>query len=419
MLPRVARNPHHAPHTVTEVRVAYLINMYPAGSHTFVRREIHALERRGVVVERFALRAQGGELIDMQDRLERERTRYVLGGGAAGLGAAFVRAALRSPLRFWQGLRLAFRMSSQADRAWPIHLVYLAEACVLSEWMHAARVTHLHAHFATNSAEVAMLAHTLGGVSYSFTAHGSDIMDRPAQIGLPLTVGSARFVAAVCSFGRSQIFRWVPQALWNKVHVVRCGLEPGYGGDEAAPPQTSRRLLCIGRLSKEKGQLLLVQAAKRLADRGIEFEIVLAGDGPMREQIEQAVTDLSLGRFVKLVGWLDAAGIEAQLLSARALVVPSLSEGLPVVIMEAMASGRPIVAPFLAGIPELVSTGRTGWLFPASDTEALAHAMQGCLSAPADVLRQMADAARADVWRAHDVDHEAAKLAELFSQSLA
>ena len=402
---------------MTEVRVAYLINMYPAGSHTFVRREIHALERRGVVVERFALRTQAGELADVQDRLERERTRYVLGSGAAGLAAASIRVALRSPRRFWQGLRLALRMSSQADRPWPIHLVYLAEACVLREWMQTSRVTHLHAHFATNSAEVAMLAHTLSDVPYSFTAHGSDIMDRPAQIGLPLTVGSARFVAAVCSFGRSQIFKWVPQALWDKVHVVRCGLERGYGGDGAAPAQTSRRLLCIGRLSKEKGQLLLVQAAKRLADEGVDFEIVLAGDGPMRPQIERAVSELSLGRFVKLAGWLDAAGIEAQLQQARALVVPSLSEGLPVVIMEAMASGRPVVAPFLAGIPELVNAGRTGWLFPASDTEALARAMQACLSASDDVLGHMAGAARADVWRAHDVDNEAAKLAELFSRS--
>lgn len=402
---------------MTEVRVAYLINVYPAGSHTFVRREIHALERRGVAVERFALRSQDGALVDVQDRLEHERTRYVLGGGALGLAGASARTALRFPHRFWQALRLALRMSSQSDRPWPIHLIYLAEACVVREWMQASRVAHLHAHFATNSAEVAMLAHTLGGVPYSFTAHGSDIMDRPAQMGLPLTVGAAAFVAAVCSFGRSQIFKWVPQALWDKVHVVRCGLERGYGGDGAPPAQPSRRLLCIGRLSKEKGQLLLVQAAKRLADEGVDFEIVLAGDGPMRTQIERAVSELSLERFVRLAGWLDAAGVEAQLRQARALVVPSLSEGLPVVIMEAMASGRPIVAPYLAGIPELVGEGRTGWLFPASDIEGLARAMRACLSTPDEALRRMADAARADVWRAHDVDAEAAKLATLFAQS--
>jgi colanic acid/amylovoran biosynthesis glycosyltransferase len=416
--PRVAHPSTQQPDNVTEVRVAYLINMYPAGSHTFVRREIHALERRGIAVERFALRPQGGELVDPQDKAEHARTRYVLAGGTMALAGGLLRSVLRSPRRFWRGLSLALRMSRQSERPWPIHLVYLAEACIVREWMAASGSTHLHAHFATNSAEVAMLAHALSGVPYSFTAHGSDIMDRPAQMGLPSTVGAASFVAAVCSFGRSQIFKWIPQTLWHKVHVIRCGLERGYGADSDASGHPTRRLLCIGRLSKEKGQLLLVQAAKILADEGAEFEIVLAGDGPMRATIESTVQELSLGRFVRLAGWLDAAGIQAELRGSRALVVPSLSEGLPVVIMEAMASGRPVVAPYLAGIPELVSAGRTGWLFPASDVEGLAAAMRTCLAAGDQALVEMASAARSDVWRAHDIDVEAGKLAALFSRAV-
>jgi len=399
------------------LRVAYLVNLYPAGSHTFVRREIEALERRGVIVDRIALRGESGDLVDERDRQERSRTRYVLAQGAGGLVASLLRTLLRSPRRLWHAARLAWRMSRESERPLAIHLVYLAEACVLCQWTALSHADHLHAHFATNSAEVAMLAHALGGPPYSFTAHGSDIMDRPAQVGLPLTVGHAAFVVAVCSFGRSQIFKWVPQTLWDRVQVVRCGLQPGYGSGSPPAAQQRRRLLCIGRLSKEKGQLLLVQAAKLLADAGVDFEIVLAGDGPLRGEVESLAARLQLSARVRITGWLDASGIEQQLRDARALVVPSLSEGLPVVIMEAMAASRPVVAPYLAGIPELIEAGRNGWLYPAGDTRALASAMQACLLTADDELLRMADAARADVWRAHDVDTEAGKLAELFRHS--
>ena len=285
---------------------------------------------------------------------------------------------------------------------------------MVCRWAAQAKVTHLHAHFATNSAEVAMLANALGGPPYSFTAHGSDIMDRPAQIGLPLTVGNSVFAVAVCSFGRSQFYRWLPRSSWDRVQVVRCGLEHGYG--RASPPATEqrRRLLCVGRLSKEKGQVLLVHATKLLAERDVDFEIVLAGDGPMRAELESLTTLLGLSKRIHFTGWLDAHGVEQQLREARALVVPSLSEGLPVVIIEAMATARPVVAPFLAGIPELIRPGRNGWLFPAGDTEALAAAIHACLSMPDAELLALAEHARDDVWDAHDIDVEAAKLAKLF-----
>ena len=401
------------------LRIGYLVNLYPAGSHTFIRREIHALERQGVHVERISLRGWDAPHVDPQDRSEQTRTRYVLARGLAGLAGALMAALLRSPARLWQASRLALRMARDSDRPWPIHLVYVAEACVVLRWAAQARVGHLHAHFATNSAEVAMLVRALGGPPYSFTAHGSDIMDRPAQVGLPLTVGHAQFVVAVCSFGRSQIFKWVPYALWDRVHVIRCGLEAGYGSDSPPATQQRRRLLCIGRLSKEKGQLLLIGAAKRLAEAGIDFEIVLAGDGPLRGEAEALIAQLQLSRCIGITGWLDAAGIEQQLHQARALVVPSLSEGLPVVIMEALAAGRPVIAPYLAGIPELVKEGRNGWLYPAGDIAALASAMQACLLTDDDELLRMADAGRAAVRHAHDIDTEAGKLADLFRQSAA
>ena len=261
-----------------------------------------------------------------------------------------------------------------------------------------------------------MLVNALGGPPYSFTAHGSDIMDRPAQMALAHKVDHARFVAVVCSFGRNQLFRWIPYNLWNKVSVVRCGLQAGYGEGSIAPGALHKRLVCVGRLSKEKGQSLLIEAIAQLRAEGTVVDVTLVGDGPMREEVEQLVMRHGLDSQVRVTGWLDAQGIENELRQARALVVPSLSEGLPVVIMEAMANRRPVIAPFLAGIPELVIQGETGWLYPASDVAALSRAIKSCLEAPPDALAAMGDRAHRAVWAAHDVDLEAGKLLALMSR---
>lgn len=399
------------------LHVAYLVNQYPAVSHTFIKREIQALERAGISVQRIALRGWTDELVDESDRQERERTRYVLQVGAFRLGLALSKKAFAEPARLWSALRLAWQMAKVSDRSLPLHLVYFAEACLIQQWLATSGAQHLHAHFATNPAEVAMLVRALGGPPYSFTAHGSDITDRPAQMGLDKKVGRAAFVVAVCSFGRSQILRWVPHELWSKVQVVRCGLEAGYGDREAPPLADNHRLLCVGRLSKEKGQLLLIEAAGRLAASDRRFELVLAGDGPMRGEIEALIAKVGLAGRVRITGWLDAQGVRGELRDARALVVPSLSEGLPVVIMEAMAHRRLVIAPYLAGIPELVIHGQTGWLYPASDVAALAAAMQACLDTPPPALAAMGETAWQGVWAAHDVDTEADRLAKLFSSS--
>ena len=405
------------------LRVGYLINQYPSVSHTFIRREIQALERLGVVVQRVAIRGWDLPLVDDADVRERALTRYVLKNGMRGLVPALVRTACCAPTRFLAALRLARRMAAGSDKSLAHHLAYLAEACLIREWLADSKAVHLHAHFATNPAEVAMLVNALGGPSYSFTAHGSDIMDRPTQMGFEEKVGRAAFVAAVCAFGRSQMVRWIPYALWHKVSVVRCGLEQGYGraasppggGTDVAPSAT--RLVCVGRLSKEKGQLLLVEAAGRIKASGQPIEVVLAGDGPMRAELEALIARGELEGNVRITGWLDAQGIQHELRQARALVVPSLSEGLPVVIMEAMAHRLPVVAPYLAGIPELVTDGKTGWLFPTGDVVALTAAVAACLDTPPQAMNAMGEAAFRDVWQAHDVDAEARKLAALLAQS--
>ena len=364
------------------MRIAYLTNYYPAVPHSFVRREILALERQGFEVVRIALRGWDSVLVDTEDLLERERTRYALREGTPSLLIAVLRMLLKRPVRLLRAMALTLRMGRRSRRPLWAHLAYLAEACRIEPWLYAASVEHVHAHFGTNSADVAMLMHALGGPQWSFTVHGPDEFDNAKLIGLAEKVQRCAFVIAVSSYGRSQLFRWVENQHWPKVHVVHCGLEAGYCTVPASLAPPPRRLICVGRLCEQKGQLLLLEAARRLATMEVEFELVLAGDGVRpaeRAQIETFIERHKLQDRIRITGWISGAEVREEILAARALVLPSFAEGLPIVIMEAMALRRPIISTFVAGIPELVHPGEHGWLVPAGDVEALVGAMQACL----------------------------------------
>lgn len=396
------------------LRVAYLINQYPKVSHSFIRREIQALERQGVTVDRFALRGWSDEVADAEDHLERSRTRYVLQHALLPIMSAVLTTLLRHPRRFAGALALTMRLGRRSDRPWVYHLIYLAEACRLLRWLREAGAGHLHAHFGTNSAEVAMLAHALGGPPYSFTVHGPEEFDRPEFLGLAEKIRRAAFVVGISSFTRSQLFRWVERAHWHKIEVVRCGLESGFHRGPVAPLTDAKRLVCVGRLSEQKGHLLLLAAMRQAFDRGCTFDLVLVGDGELRSSVEALVGTLHLARHVRITGWVGGAEVRNELESARALVLPSFAEGLPVVIMEAMALRRPVITTFVAGIPELVRSGETGWLIPAGDVDALADAMTACIDADHESLERMGETARERVLARHDIDIEAGKLVQLF-----
>ncbi|MBM3103851.1 glycosyltransferase [Pseudomonas sp. V1] len=396
------------------MRIAYFINQYPKVSHSFIRREILALERLEVEVQRIALRGWDADLQDAEDISERDKTRYVLQEGVKGLLKPVLQVLRSRPQRFFSTLWLALRMGLRADRAWPYHLVYLAEACRLLQWLQADGVEHVHAHFGTNSTEVVMLANALGGPAYSFTVHGPEEFDKPQFLHLGEKVRRAAFVAAVSSFGRSQLFRWVAHRHWEKVKVVHCGLEPAFHQISAVAAPSVPRLVCVGRLCEQKGQLFLLEAARILAAQSLAFEIVLAGDGEMRGQIEALIAEHDLQAHIRITGWISSAQVREEMLAARALVLPSFAEGLPVVIMEAMALRRPVLTTYVAGIPELVRHGENGWLFPAGAVDELAAAMADCIAQPVEVLQRMGDAAYQRVLQRHDIDTEAAKLLSYF-----
>jgi glycosyltransferase involved in cell wall biosynthesis len=396
------------------VNIAYFINQYPKVSHSFIRREILALERLGFTVHRFALRGWDGEIVDAEDIRERDRTAYVLKVGIARLLMQTLRTAFAHPTAFLRALGTALRQGVHADRPWPYHLVYLAEACLLMAWSRQQGVRHIHAHFGTNSAEVVMLAHLLGGPGYSFTVHGPEEFDKTTFLHLQEKIRHAAFVVAISSYTRSQLYRWADYRDWGKIQIVHCGLEPSFYDVPPVPFPQAPRMVCVGRLCEQKGQLLLVKAARMLAEKGIEFEVVLAGDGEMRAEIERQIKLYSLRNHITITGWISSDQVREQLLQARALVLPSFAEGLPVVIMEAFAFRRPVLTTYVAGIPELVRDGECGWLIPAGDVKELAKAMGLLLATPLKQLQDMGEAGYSRVTQRHSIDTEAGKLADLF-----
>jgi colanic acid/amylovoran biosynthesis glycosyltransferase len=396
------------------MRVAYFTNQYPAVSHTFIRREIRALESLDVTVIRYALWTSADNLVHSEDQLELKQTRYVLKAGVLEILKSLLASLGGRPLATMRMVLTAMRMGWKSDRGLLRHMAFAIEATVLARWSRQDKVEHLHAHFGTNSAAIAMLAGQLSGVPYSFTAHGSEEFEKAILLSIEEKLRRAAFAVCVSSFGRSQFMRWSSPNQWNKIALVHCGLDSKFFDADVVPPPSIPRLVCVGRLGEHKAQLILVEAVRRLRDDGVDCEVRLVGDGPMRPQVEAAIKQYGLAQQISVTGWVSGECVKAEMIAARAMVLPSFSENMPVVIMEAMALCRPVVSTYIAGIPELVMPGKTGWLVPSSDDIALAEALREVLSAPVEKLAAMGAAGRAHVAEHHDALKEAGKLKLLF-----
>ncbi len=399
------------------MKIAYLINQ-PQASQSFIWREIAALEAQGVVIHRFLIRASRFHLAEPAACAYQDNARILLSSGVGGLLLAMLISLFNRPIAFFRSLFCAIGMGSKSDRGRLKHLAYFGEACVLRRWLIQCGAQHLHAHFGTNSAAVAMLCRMLGGPTYSFTAHGPEEFDKPVLLHLPRKIQHAAFVIGVSHFGRSQICRWVAHEQWSKIHVVHCGVDRAYLNTPLTPLPARPRLICIGRLVEQKGQLLLLEAVGRLAAEGTQFELVLVGDGELRPDIESLIQRLNIGSHVRLTGWMSNDAVHKEILESRALVLPSFAEGLPVVIMESFALGRPVVSTYIAGIPELVEPNISGILVPAGSVDALVGGIRRILGLDDQTLAAMGRAGAARVAEQHDVAREAAKLAGLFRHAV-
>lgn len=399
------------------MRLAYLCNLYPAVSHSFVRREIEGVERAGHVVHRFTLRPPPADLRDPADRREAEQTEAILQQGLARLLLAALILSASHPAKTLSALAAAWRLSAPGLNSKFRHIAYWLEAAWLVRRLKELEVEHLHAHFGTNPAAVAAIGRAWGGVEFSFTVHGPNEFDSPLQLSLPQKIAAAKLVAGISNYGRSQLMRWGAPAYWPKIIVARCGLGPDFlDRPIKAIRSGSKDLVCIARLSPAKGLPLLIEACARLRDLGERFTLTVVGDGELRKSLEEQIHREKLEDCVHLVGIRTSAEIRDHLETARAFVLPSFAEGLPVVIMEALALARPVVTTAITGIPELVDA-ECGWLIPPGSVTALVDAMVEVLNAPEGELNSRGKVGQERVRLMHNADRNAAQLVQAITSA--
>jgi glycosyltransferase involved in cell wall biosynthesis len=403
--------------------LAVVVSRYPALSHTFIRREVAALRALGVPVQTCSLRrVNASSLIAEPDREEAERTiavRPVSAAAAlAALGPRFRRgSAFTQPIPFGHA---AVQSLAGHDKSRLHPFFYWAEARVLAGALKARRIGHVHAHFANAGGEVARATSWMLGASFSLVLHGHSDLEKTDPRRLGSLVEAAKFVICVSDAMREAVGSRVPGSR-GKLHVVRCGLdEAGLArAPRVAAPGASARLrfLHVGRLSQEKDQTLLLEAFAGAVARGLDGELRIVGEGPERDRLAARLDALSLGGRVTLVGPLAGEALAAEYAAADVFVLSSRMEGLPVVLMEALAQGVPCIAPVVGGVPELV-TEANGWLVPVGDAGALAQRLLAA-SRERSRLAARGEAGRAAVLAAHDVRKNVEALRALIAPQLA
>lgn len=400
------------------MRIAYLVNCYPAPSHSFIRREIDGVQAAGIGVIPYSIRPAPANLPDHRDEIARADTITVLDKGIIALLWSLMIEAIRHPLGFFRALGCAYHMArASSNGAWR-QIAYLAEAAWLKRDWRTKGISHVHAHFGTNPTAVARLAHIWGGPTYSFTVHGPDEFDAPGAIDLGGKIADAAFVAGISSYGRSQLMRWAAPADWPKIEIVRCGVDNGFLDAETSDPPDNATLCCVARLGPQKGMHILVDAVAVVAGERPDLRVVVLGDGPLRSALEAQAATRGVSANITFAGLASGDAVRQHLMDARAFVLPSFAEGLPVVLMEALALRRPVLTTWVAGIPELVDA-QVGWLSPPGDVAALADAIRAVLDTPVAQLAAMGDVGRARVRAMHDSMANGAQLAALIKASAA
>lgn len=389
----------------TSFRVGYVMTHYPRLAQTFITGEIDAVERAGVDIHCFAMNAPDAVELEAPGARERAaRTIYLKAAPAKAVGALLA-MLVRHPFGACRILAKAIASGGGNVARTMRRLAHAAQAALVANEVRELNIAHLHAHFGLAPATIAWLASgfaSLGGrpVGFSFTIHGFHDFVDPAEARLDLKARDAKGVVCISDFTRSQLFLLTEPALWPRFHVVRCGIDLSeftYRAPSSAEPPLT--LLAVGRLSREKGFALLIEAVAQLRAEGVPFHLRLVGDGPLRSDLDAA--SLNIRECVTLTGERPPSAVREELGRADIFCLPSFSEGLPVSIMEAMAAGVPVVTTWVAGIPELAQNGLTALTVPPARADALADALRTLSGDPA--LRQrLAAEARHRVERLHD-----------------
>ncbi|HTF91353.1 MAG TPA: glycosyltransferase family 4 protein [Planctomycetota bacterium] len=402
------------------LRVAYLNSQYPSISHTFIEREVRELRARGLVIDTFSINPPR-----TQDRLgdrhaaEAVKT-FTLKVPLLSLIAAQVPALFRWRFGYLRAIAESQRLFSPGLAQRARSLAYVFEAARLARELDARGLRHVHVHMANNGAAVALLACTLDPrLTYSLSIHGSAEFFDVHRLNLKAKCERALFVRCISSFCKAQIMAWTDPAVWERFHVVHCAVDPDELKPSLAPsaPSQALRLLTVGRLEPIKGYPLLLEAVAKLAGAGVDVRLEMIGDGTLHARLREQIARLGLDGIVTMSGALSAEELPEAYDRSEVLVVSSFMEGVPVVLMEAMAKGLIVVSTAVGGVTELVAHGVNGLVVTAGSVESLVEVL-------ADLAQQrhrreaMGAAAREVIVREFSIRHLGSGMQALFERTL-
>lgn len=399
------------------MRIAYLTGEYPRATDTFVQREVMALRQQGVEVYTFSIRRTGNEhMVGPEQEAERENTYYVLPPNPFNLLISHLVLFFGSPQRYLEGIRVAWKTQQPGLRGMIYQLFYFLEAGIVAREMNRQNIEHLHNHFANSSCHVTLLASTLGGVTFSFTLHGPAIFFEPKFWHLGEKIKRALFVSCISYYSRSQGMVFATLDDWQKMHIIHCGVDPSLF-KSVTHQGKGLRLLYVGRLAATKGLPILLESLAQLQPKYRELSLTVIGDGVEKERLQQMTKDLNLEGMVNFVGYQSQTSVRNYLQQTDIFVMSSFAEGVPVVLMEAMAAGVPSIATQIAGVSELIEDGVNGYLVPPGNVSALTEKLDTLIISP-DVRSKFGVLGRQKVEKEFNIYKETQRLYSIFKNAL-
>lgn len=403
--------------------LAYLVSEFPSLTITFIYREVFEIQRRGIRVKLYSLRKPELSSLSKESIELYRSTNYLLPIDWHEVAYSHLKAFGKNPIKYFITLsKMVITTSSLSIKKRYRSLMHFGEGVVLAERMIRDGVTHIHAHFASQPTSVARVVHLLKGIPFSFSAHAHDIWWD--KLLLREKIDEAVFVSCCSEFGRCQLIKEGSPDSARKIHLVYHGLNIGkFAMQESCKARERNLILSIGRLTAQKGFSDLIEACKILQEKNFDFHCVIIGEGEQREELERQIEISRIKGKVELLGALPHERAREYYRSAWVFALPCVDtkdgnrDGIPNVLMEAMATGLPVITTTNSGQSELIENGRHGILIPPNSPVELADSIM-MLSKETQLRERISIEARRRIVRDFDNRKTITPLLELLEGSV-